>query len=126
MRADQVVLGPGSLFTSLIATLLVPGIRSALRSTDATRVFVCNSRMQKGETEGLNASDHAGAVLAHVGPDCLDAVVVQSPVVSTDGVEPDDRGLDFLGLRVIRSDLVERDGQHDPQRLAGVLRDAHK
>ncbi|HWL66718.1 MAG TPA: uridine diphosphate-N-acetylglucosamine-binding protein YvcK [Actinomycetota bacterium] len=123
LNADQVVLGPGSLFTSLIATLLVPGIRAALRSTRAVRVFVCNSRMQKGETEGLSASDHIGAVLAHVGPDCVDAAILQSPPVPTDGVELDEGGLDFLGIDLIRADLVERDGPHDPVRLAEVLKD---
>ena len=72
--ADQILLGPGSLFTSLIATLLVPGIGKALRDANARRIFICNSRMQKGETEGLSAAAHVEALLAHVGPFTVDAV----------------------------------------------------
>lgn len=119
--ADQVVMGPGSLFTSLIATLLVPGIRTALRDTRAKRVFVCNTRMQKGETEGLAASDHVQALLAHVGPFTIDAVVVQSPEVPVDGVSVDRDALGFLGLEVVEADLATADGIHDAPGLAKVL-----
>jgi uncharacterized cofD-like protein len=120
-QADQIVLGPGSLFTSLIATLLVPDIRRALVASSAHRVLVCNTRMQKGETEGLDAAAHIGALLAHVGPDCVDAVVVQVPELDDDGVEIDDGALAFYGVEVIREDLSTPEGTHDPERLAGVL-----
>ncbi len=123
LGADQIVLGPGSLFTSLLATLLVPGIRSALQTTDAQRVFVCNSRMQKGETEGLNASTHVGALLIHAGPECVDAVIVQSPVRAADGVNVDRDALDFLKVVVVEADVARADGGHDPKRLGAVLRD---
>jgi uncharacterized cofD-like protein len=120
-QADQIVLGPGSLFTSLIATLLVPGIRRALVASSARRVLVCNTRMQKGETEGLDAAAHIGALLAHVGPDCVDSVVFQVPELDNDGVEVDDDALAFYGVEVIREDLSTPEGTHDPERLAGVL-----
>jgi uncharacterized cofD-like protein len=120
-EADQIVLGPGSLFTSLIATLLVPGIRQALAHTKAKRVFVCNSRMQKGETEGLPATAHVEALLAHVGPFTVDAVVVQSPVVSGDGVIVDSDALRTLNLEVVEADVSRSDGGHVPERLAEAL-----
>lgn len=118
--ADQVVLGPGSLFTSLIATLLVPGISASLQETDARRVFVCNSRMQKGETEGLDAAGHLAALRAHVGAAAVDVMVVQEPVHPVDGVDlgPDE---DFDGLSVVRADISSPSGAHDPDRLADVL-----
>lgn len=119
--ADQVVLGPGSLFTSLIAALLVPGIRSAVRETNARRIFVCNTRQQKGETEGLNASSHVGALLAHAGSDCVDAVVVQVPQIPTDGVEVDRGALDFMNLQMIEADTCSSSGVHDPGKLGEVL-----
>lgn len=122
MAADQVVLGPGSLFTSLIATLLVPGIAEALRSTKARRVFVCNSRMQKGETEGLPASAHVEALLAHVGPYSVDTIVVQSPVRAADGVAVDTEALEFLNISVLEADVALPDGGHVPERLAEVLK----
>ena len=121
LDADQVVLGPGSLFTSLIATLLVPGVKKALNETNALRVFVCNARMQKGETQGLDASAHVEALFAHVGPFAVDVVVVQSPAISEDAVEVDVRSLEDLGVRVVQADLLLPTGAHDPERLAPVL-----
>jgi uncharacterized cofD-like protein len=117
--ADQVVLGPGSLFTSLIATILVPGVRKALQETSAQRVFVCNARMQKGETEGLDAAAHVESLLAHAGARTVDVVVVQSPVVPVDGV--DVTSVKTLGVRVVEADVASENGAHDPERLAGVL-----
>ena len=122
LGADQIVLGPGSLFTSLIATLLVPGIRKALQETTAKRVFVCNVRQQKGETEGLGAADHVQALLAHSGAFAVDAVVVQSPELPADAVAVDRKALDFLSVEVVEADVATSDGAHDPARLAEVLR----
>jgi uncharacterized cofD-like protein len=121
IRADQVVLGPGSLFTSLIATLMVPGIRRALSETTARRVFVCNSRTQAGETTDLSASAHLESLLAHAGPHAVDAVVVQSPQVGDGGVVLDRSALRFSGVEVVEADVVGPDGSHDPRRLAKVL-----
>jgi uncharacterized cofD-like protein len=120
--AAQVVLGPGSLFTSLIATLLVPGVGKALREAEGKRIFVCNTRMQKGETEGLSAAGHVEALLAHTGPFAVDVVVVQSPAFPTDGLALDPDSLGFSGVPVIEADVAAPDGSHDPQRLADVLR----
>ena len=123
LGADQVVLGPGSLFTSLIATLLVPGIRTALQETSARRIFVCNTRMQKGETEGLDAASHVQALLAHGGAFCVDSVIVQAPQLPHEGVVVDDDALKFLGIDVIAADVAAPDGAHDPAALAGVLKE---
>ena len=119
LDADQVVLGPGSLFTSLIATILVPGIRKAVQETRARKVFVCNARMQKGETEGLDAAAHVESLLAHAGARTVDVVVVQSPVVPVDGVALD--AVASLGVRAVEADVASESGAHDPERLAAVL-----
>ncbi|MCA1704828.1 MAG: 2-phospho-L-lactate transferase CofD family protein, partial [Actinobacteria bacterium] len=121
--ADQIVLGPGSLFTSLIATLLVPGIRAALQETKGRRVFVCNARQQKGETETLDAANHVQALLAHAGPFCVDTVVAQSPELPVDGVAVDVDALKFLGIDVVVADVATSEGAHDPIRLAEVLKE---
>ena len=121
MGADQVVMGPGSLFTSLIATLLVPGVRKALQDTAAKRIFICNTRMQKGETEGLVAADLVQALLAHAGAFSVDSVVVQVPEVPADGVLVDRGALEFLNVEVVEADVADADGIHDPAALAGVL-----
>lgn len=119
-EADQILLGPGSLFTSLIATLLVPDIGAAVRRSSATKVFIANNRVQKGETEGLSVSHHLAALGAHLGEGCVDFVVVQEPVHSSDGVRND---LDPAATtaRIIASDVSTEDGLHDPVRLASVL-----
>ena len=119
LDAEQVILGPGSLFTSLIATVLVPGIRVALQQTNARRVFVCNARMQKGETEGLDAAAHVESLLAHAGANTVDVVVAQSPALPVDGVELG--SLRALGLDVVEADIASETGAHDPGRLAEVL-----
>ena len=121
IAAHQIVMGPGSLFTSLIATLIVPGIRKALQETKARKVFVCNTRMQKGETEGLDASDHVQALLAHAGAFAVDTVIVQNPEIPSDAVAIDRDGLKFLGVEVIEADVAAPDGTHDPGALAAVL-----
>ncbi len=120
-RADQVVLGPGSLYTSLIATLLVPGIGRAVRETAAVRAFVCNSRMQKGETDGLTATEHVRAVAKHLGEGHIDVVIVQNPVLAIDGVAIDD-GLRRLNLNVLEGDVTDDAGAHRPENLAELLR----
>ena len=76
LNADLVVLGPGSLFTSIIPNVLVPGIRDALAATSATRVFVCPKIDSLGETAGMSVADHVGALVACGLEGALDAVLV--------------------------------------------------
>jgi phosphomannomutase/phosphoglucomutase len=78
-EADAVVIGPGSLFTNLIPTLLVKEINDALRTTDARKVFVCNIMTQPNQTAGFTAADHVRAIQDNCGIQ-LDYVLVASPV----------------------------------------------
>src|SRR5207245_2496796 len=64
-RADQIVLGPGSLFTSVLAVVAVPAIGDALNATKATKVYVCNLREQVPETEGFDVAAHVTALAGH-------------------------------------------------------------
>lgn len=121
LEADQVVLGPGSLYTSLIATVLVPGIDAALRGTSARRIFVCNTRMQPGETGGLDAVAHVGALLDHCGGGCIDAAVVQSPVLAGDGVSLDPAAWPWPEVELVEADVAAPDEGHDPKRLSMTL-----
>jgi uncharacterized cofD-like protein len=111
-RADQVVIGPGSLFTSVLAVAVVPAIREALRTTRAQKVYVCNLRPQVPETASYGAADHLEALLAH-------------------GVEPDVALMDAGGLvgqpvdstvRWVEAKVAGDDGlAHDPAKLAQAL-----
>jgi uncharacterized cofD-like protein len=121
LQADQIVLGPGSLFTSLIATLLVPEITDALIQAGGFKVFVCNNRIQKGETEGFTASAHVAALASHINSARLDAIVLQAPVLDCDGVINDLGDLPSGGPRVIEADVSDRQGAHDAEKLARVL-----
>jgi uncharacterized cofD-like protein len=77
-EADLVVLGPGSLYTSVLAAVLVPEIRAALTTTPATRVYVANTATQTGETEGYDLADHVEALAAHGIAELLDVVLANA------------------------------------------------
>lgn len=78
--ADQVVIGPGSLFTSVLATCVVPDVLAALAARRRGRVYVCNLRPQVPETDGLGPADHVAAVVAHGVP--VDTVLVDQASVA--------------------------------------------
>ncbi len=84
LEADIVVLGPGSLFTSVIPNLLVPGILDALKRTRAPKVYVCSMADMQGESWGLNAEEYVDALLSHGLEGHLDAVLIhRTPVAGT-------------------------------------------
>ncbi len=78
LQADMVVIGPGSLYTSILPNLLVPDIVAALRSTDAFKAFVCNVTTQQGETDGYSCGDHVKSIETHAGAGIFDLVVANS------------------------------------------------
>jgi uncharacterized cofD-like protein len=108
--ADQVVIGPGSLYTSVLAVLAVPALRAAVAARRDGRVYVCNLRPQVPETAGFDAAAHVAALRAHgVVPD----TVVHDPAAMPAG---------DLDVTVVEAAVARPDGlAHDPQRLAGVL-----
>ncbi len=133
-RAQIVVLGPGSLYTSILPNLLVPEIAEALRTTKAFRILVVNAMTEPGETEGLGAADHARAVLDHVGADSLDAVLLSDDDVpesileryaleGAQRVNPEDPELTNMVPRVARRNVLETGTKvrHDPYKTAGSI-----
>jgi uncharacterized cofD-like protein len=131
--AELVVLGPGSLYSSVVATLLCEGIGEALAASPAERVLVVNLFTEPGETDGYAASDHVRAVEHHLGR-VVDAVLVHArplpaPLVeayAARGSRPvtvDGEGLRALGVDVFEADLLAAGGsaRHDPARLAAAL-----
>ena len=83
-EADMIVLGPGSLYTSIIPNLLVDGIVEAILQSDALKVYVANVMTQEGETEGYTASDHIAAILQHSAPGLFDLCLTNSSPVPPD------------------------------------------
>jgi uncharacterized cofD-like protein len=130
--ADLVLLGPGSLFTSVIATLLVPGVAKAVAACTAPVVAVVNITTQPGETTGLSCAAHVDALLDHLQGRTLDAVLLHDGPAGVGEGDPVGADLAHPGVgRVVRADLLARDADgrpgsgHDPERLAvavaGVL-----
>lgn len=80
-RADLIILGPGSLYTSIIPNLLVEGIVDALCKARALKMYICNIMTQEGETEGYTAADHVEALMAHGAPGMVDVCLANSQAV---------------------------------------------
>lgn len=132
--ADAVVLGPGSLFTSVLPNLLVRGITGAIRRSEALKIYVCNVMTQPGETDGFTASDHVRAIFEHVGEGLVNYVLVNTGEVPPrlaeryrqEGAHPvvvDCERLRALGVSVVESNLISTTNyaRHDPERLAKAI-----
>ena len=116
LGADQIVLAPGSLFTSLLPALCVSAVTAALGRATAPIVQVVNLAAQVPETEGLDAKDHVCAVLEH-------GLRVDDLVVDASShLQVDEAAIERLGVRVVRADLARPDvAAHEPAKLAPVL-----
>lgn len=126
--ADQIVLGPGSLYTSVMAVLVVPGIVDAINASRANMVYVANLITQDGETLGMDCADHLQALLEVTGVRQPSTIVANQAEVSVEPplealvVEPE--VVETYGVDVVLADVVDPGAQwprHDPARLGGVL-----
>ena len=143
LKADIVVIGPGSLFTSVLANLLVPGIRDALAETDAVKIYICNIVTQPGQTDGLDATAHLATILEYISPKALDyamfnnyfpgdAVMERYRAEGAQLVVADERTR-RMGVKIAEGSLVEDLDQkrvlwekqdllrHNPDRLADAV-----
>lgn len=116
LAADQVVIGPGSLYTSVLATAIVPAVRDALVATAAQRVYVANLCPQAPETAGFDLADHLGALRDHGVP--VDVVLARP------GLGPVDGPCEWGDVTVVTRAVADDRGRvHDPVRLADALAD---
>jgi len=128
LESDLIAIGPGSLYTSVLPNLLISDIATAIRTSQAVKVFVCNVATQRGETDNYSVRDHVEALVRHVGPHLCDYVLAndhldnrlyigkQSEWVAPDSVPPGEGTL-------LTADLVDRENpwRHDPDTLARRL-----
>jgi uncharacterized cofD-like protein len=126
LAADMIILGPGSLFTSIIPNLLVPDITEAIKASRAFKVFVCNIATQPGETDRLDCCDHLSALESHIGTVIVDTVVANDnlEIELPDGFLPVEPALEkSYPVPVYTEDLVDRDqpARHDADILTDVL-----
>lgn len=133
-EADVIVMGPGSLYTSVLPVLLVEGMAEAILASPAVKVYVCNVMTQSGETQGYRASDHVKAIKDHLCIDVVDVAVVNTGPLNlslmeryteegAEPVVPDVEAVKAMGLEVVEGDLVD-DGvflRHDPRKLADAV-----
>ncbi len=133
-EADLILMGPGSLFTSVIPNLLIPEIARAISRSKAPRVYVANLMTQPGETTGFTLSEHLRAIEAHVGKRVIDYVVANKKAVSPEvarryraqgaaAVKLDPDRLSKLKVKLILDNLLEEHGviRHNSPRLARLL-----
>lgn len=137
-NSDLIVLGPGSLFTSVIPNLIVPGIVDAIRASNATTVFVCSLADMQGETRGLTPLEHYEALCSHGMKGLVDFMLAQSavPEEENDGrfkrlLVIDEKDTDIIesrGTRVLKRDLVDHEQPtwHDPVKLRKVFAEVLK
>ena len=120
-QADILVLGPGSLYTSVICNLLVPEIREAVLQCKATKIYVCNVMTQPGETDGFGAYEHVKTLTEYAGKPFLDYVIVNSEEISDEqkAIEK----IEQMGIHVIPARLISKSDmvRHDPQKLAQAI-----
>jgi uncharacterized cofD-like protein len=132
--ADLILLGPGSLFTSIIPNLLVSGVTEAIEKSKATRIYIANLMTQPGETLGYTLVDHVRAIHQHTRRNIIDCVVINDEPLAPEvlrrykreGAEPvavDRAELQRMGLQCIFDNLLEVHGvvRHNSSRLASLL-----
>jgi len=132
LAADMVVIGPGSLYTSVLPNLLVDGIRRAIQMSKAVRVYVCNVATERGETDSFSVSDHYAALEQHVHDKLFTYVVANNNIsangssngASAQGVEPVRVDRNGVGdALVVAADVVSEVNRyyHDTTKLASLL-----
>ncbi|MBU1998354.1 MAG: YvcK family protein, partial [Candidatus Omnitrophica bacterium] len=133
-EADIIVLGPGSLYTSIIPNLLIKDITNAIINSRAVKVYVCNVMTQPGETDGFALSNHLKVLVQHSHPRILDYCIVNSGKVPEDSLKRykleeaypviNDRcNVENMGYRIIEEDIAATDGviRHDHLKLANII-----
>ena len=126
LEADMIVVGPGSLFTSVLPNLLVDGIRRSIKASAAFKVYVCNVATQHGETDGFDVADHVRVLEKHVGKDLFQYVLANSNI--GDGLPQDSEpvridGGNGLRTRLISADVVSEENRyhHDGKKLGNAV-----
>ena len=139
-EADLILLGPGSLYTSVIPNLLVDGVADAIRSARAQTFYICNIMTQDGETEGYTAADHLAALLRHGTADMVELCLANSSPIPpelaeryrAEGAEVltvDRERIAQMGIELVERPLASPSGdfaRHDPDALASAVLDIYR
>jgi len=135
-RADAIMLGPGSLYTSIMPNLLVSRMHKEVLSSKAIKIYVCNVMTQKGETDDFTASDHLRTIIEHTAPGIADYAIVNTAKISddllkkykeegSDPVIPDVDNFKKFKCKVVKAHIVSTKDyvRHDASKLAKIIVD---
>ena len=139
-EADLILLGPGSLYTSVIPNLLVDGVVDAIVQAPAPKIYVCNIMTQEGETEGYTAADHLEALMAHGEPGLVDLCLANCAPLRPELVEKyrredavpltvDRERIAAMGLELVERPVAWEGGnfaRHDPEKLARAVLEIYR
>lgn len=127
-EAEVIVLGPGSLFTSVMPNLLVPGIADAVRRSKALKVYICNVATQVGETDGFTIADHVNTIFQHTSPDLFQYVLANGSRIQRIPAGAPIAAVEEIGelpesVRLLRTDVVNDANplRHDPEKLSKAV-----
>jgi uncharacterized cofD-like protein len=134
LEADAIVLGPGSLFTSVIPNLLIPQVAETIALSRAVKIYVCNVMSQPGETDHFTVSDHVQALLKHTGPNFIHYVIANKEKIphklldryEAHGQEPvpvDEEAIKAQGVQLVKANLIHQEDfvRHSPEKLGKAI-----
>ena len=136
-EADAIVMGPGSLYTSITSNLLVKDISRAVRKSNGIKIYISNIMTQPGETTGFKVSDHLKVLRKYGGKDIVDYVIVNTGEITdelkekynqegAELVKLDEEDIKSMGIKIVGENLVKINNgtvKHDSDKLAEVLAD---
>ena len=133
-NADAIVIGPGSLYTSILPNLLIEDLSAAIARARAPKIYICNVMTQTHETDGFSAFDHVNTIAEHSHPDVLSHVIVNAGQIppnilvkySKGGsipVKPDTERIRALGYRVVEDNIINAADivRHNPRRVSKLI-----
>jgi uncharacterized cofD-like protein len=134
LEADAIVLGPGSLFTSVIPNLLIPEVAERIALSRAVKIYICNVMTQPGETDNYTVSDHLKALFRHTGPGFVHYVIANQESAPASllkkyadsgqqPVEVDEESIEQLGVKLVKANLLHKEDfvRHSPFKLGRAI-----
>jgi uncharacterized cofD-like protein len=134
LEADAIIMGPGSLYTSVLPNLLVKEVAETVALARAAKIYVCNVMTQPGETDYYTASDHVKALVDHTAPNFVHYVLANKESIpkrllrryaegQQEPVLCDDKAVEILGPTLVKADLLHSEDyvRHDPDKLGKAL-----
>lgn len=135
-EVDAIIIGPGSIYTSIMPNLIIEGLVDKIKKSRALKIYVCNVMTQPGETDNYTASDHIKSIFKHTGEKIFDYVIINNKIphrevlkrykdVNAHPVVADLKEVEKLGLKIIKGNFIDESNlvRHNPEKLAKEIID---